>query len=124
MNIRVIRYWVFFVGLLILSYATQVFVQNFNIQNKIETLKQTQSTLSWDSLWMETYYKKFLASDYSKLIFSHKNGITIWNEILVQIKTSDFNTSGEDLLDSYNKINKNNLEWGSFFQDIISKAWF
>ena len=124
MNVRIIRYLVFFVGLLILSYATQIFVQNFNIQSKIHTLKQEQKQLSWDSLWMKSYYKKFLSSDYSKLIFSHKNGITIWNEVLVQIKYSGLNNSGEKLLDSYNRVSKNHLEWWTFFQDIISRAWF
>jgi len=45
-NLRYLRYGLFFVAFLILIFAVQVFVQNFNINKTIKGLEKTQNNLS------------------------------------------------------------------------------
>ena len=123
-NLRLIRYILFFVGLIILWYTGQIFVQNFNMQKTIQTLKQKQVELKWNTYWLKNYYEPFLKTEYAKTFFSHKNGVPLENEIVVNIVSYQWGQSTwttQEVVDF--KVQKNNLNWQKFFDKILKTIW-
>jgi hypothetical protein len=92
-NARFVRYTLFFVSILILSYAVQVFVQNFSMEETIRSLKQQQILLKGETYWMKNYYDPFLKTDYAKLFFQHKEGIVDKDEILIKFVSKQYDYS-------------------------------
>jgi len=122
-NLRLVRYGLFFVGLVILWYAGQIFVQNFNMQKTIEELKNNQSKLQGNTYWLKNYYEPFLKTDYAKIFFSHKNGVPLEDEIMVNIVSYselEKDNQPKEVVDF--KIQKNNLTWQKFFSELINKV--
>ena len=122
-NLRLIRYILFFVGLIILWYTGQIFVQNFNMQKTIQTLKQKQVELKWNTYWLKNYYEPFLKTEYAKTFFSHKNGVPLENEIVVNIvyQWGQSTWTTQEVVDF--KVQKNNLNWQKFFDKILKTIW-
>lgn len=90
---------------LIFTYSVQVFIQNFNIDKNIQELNKTQSFLSWESLWMENFYKPFLESEYSIYFMKHKQGISLDDEIIIiekKINTKS-NSTKKNIENKYKK---------------------
>ena len=120
-NLRYVRYVVFFLAFFILTFAVQVFVQNFNINETIKDLENTQDNLSWWTLWTKTYCKSFLNSKYATYFFKHKQWITSENEILVKIKEDNNTKKNKISLDKSNVKNYNQSvkeSWNIFFYNL------
>ena len=123
-NLRLIRYVLFFLGLIILWYTGQIFVQNFNMQKTIQGLKQKQVELKWNTYWLKNYYEPFLKTDYAKKFFSHKNGVPLENEIVVNIVSYQWEQltwETQEVVDF--KVQKNNLNWQKFFDKVLNTIW-
>ncbi len=122
-NLRFVRYFLFFVWIIILWYAGQIFVQNFNMQKTIESLKEKQIQLSWDTYWLKNYYKPFLKTKYAKEFFSHKNWIPLENEVMIKLVSYQQNqlTWQQEVINL--KVQKNNISWQNFFSSITKKIW-
>ena len=99
---RVVRYILIILSIVIFAYTIQIFVQNFNIEKEIKTLKTSQYQLSGDTYWMKNYYEPFLKTKYAELVFKHRAGILNKDEILVKIAYVSNN-----LTDSVDKKKKN-----------------
>lgn len=112
-NLRYLRYSLFFVSFLIFTYAVQVFVQNFNINTAIKWIDKTQNNLSWDTLWMKLYYKSFLDSKYVVYFFKHKQWVKFNDEFLIKIENNNSEQKDKIVLDKiykkkYNRSMKEN----------------
>ena len=117
-NLRYVRYVVFFLAFFILTFAVQVFVQNFTINKTIKDLKITQENLSWSTLWMKTYYKSFLTSKYATYFFKHRQWITSSGEMLVKINNINDSEKAEKSIDKNGQKNYNQTtkkSWDDFF---------
>lgn len=125
MNLRYLRYFLFFLSFLIFAYATQVFLQNFNMDSWIQELKKTQSELSWETFWIKNYYEPFLKSKYANFIFKHRSSIALDNEILIKFEKNEFDDN--DLQKNIKNVNTNsdsnsaNKQWLDFFTEM---KWF
>lgn len=118
LNLRYVRYWLFFLSFLIFTYAVQVFVQNFNVNKTIRELDKKQNNLSWETLWMKKYYTTFLSSRYALFFFQHKQWTSFNDEILVKVKKYDninkkWIKLDKDTRKSYNQDVKET--WNKFF---------
>lgn len=120
-NLRYFRYIIFFLSFFIFISAAQVFIQNFNINKTIKEIKNTQNSLSWETIWMKKYYSNFLKSDYASYFLKHKQWITLDDEVYVKIK--DFNKleDNEKKIDRtdekiYNKSTQKS--WDTFFEKL------
>ncbi len=85
LNLRLIRYVIVILSSIISVYAIQIFIQNFNIEKEIKTLKKNKKILENDTYWIKYYYEPFLKTDYAKLYFQHRAWIVWKNEILIKI---------------------------------------
>ena len=97
LNLRFIRYSLFFLALVIFTFAIQVFVQNFSSEKEITQLKQKQEYLSWETFWMKNYYEPFLKTSYAKVLFSHKAGIPLEGEKIVKIVSFQYTNNIEKI---------------------------
>ncbi len=124
---RYVRYFILLLSFVIFTYAIKVFVQNFNMNKEINTLKIKQSNLSWDTVWMAKYYKPYVNSDYAKKSFLHKLWMPSKNEILIKIGVKKtIVTWFVQSIDNYKKYNYTNDvqgKWNSFFS-ALSKNIF
>ena len=117
---RFIRYFLILIWTLIFVFASQIFFQNFNMNFTREDLKVQQKKLLEETLWASKYYKPYLHSQISQLIFSHRNGVLTENEIVVNIVP--FENEDDTQVNKYEKtIEKNKLTWNEFFLQMLWK---
>jgi hypothetical protein len=72
-KLRLIRYILFFISLIIFTFAIQIFVKNFSIESEINQLKNEQYKLSGQTYWLKNYYEPFLKTPQAKIVLSHKS---------------------------------------------------
>ena len=109
LNLRIIRYGIVILASIISVYAIQIFIQNFNIEKEIKTLKKNKGILENDTYWTKHYYEPFLKTDYAKLYFKHRAWIVWKSEILIKIITKKKEEQEKKITfekyKSYRKIN-------------------
>ncbi len=125
---RYVRYFILLFSFIIFTYAVKIFVQNFNMNKEINKLKIKQSNLSWETIWMDKYYKPYVNSDYMKKAFLHKSWIPNKNEILVKIGVKkDIDTwVASKSVGNYKKYNYTNDvqdKWNMFFLSLCKKIF-
>jgi len=105
-SLRVLRYILIGISIIIFTSAIQIFVQNFNIESEINDLKTKQYQLSQDSLWRKNFYQPYLDSKYSKLLFAHQAWVVWKDEKIIKIVVED----NKKILEKKEVI-KNNIDW-------------
>ena len=120
---RYLRYVLFFLSFLIITYSIKIFVQNFNMNKEISNLKNIQIQLSWDTLWMKKYFKPYVKTYYSKQSIEHSSWIPNNSEILINIRK---NTNILTWVYKTSIENNNNIiyntdaqeKWNTFFKKL------
>jgi len=122
-SLRFVRYFLIIFSIVIFTYTIQIFVQNFNVEKEIKTLKKTQYQLSGDTYWIKNYYEPFLKTDYAKMIFKHKAWIIQDNELLVKIKYFSDNPTDmfEKKQDNLQTENIENIKCLDYFKKLYEK---
>ncbi len=125
---RYVRYFVLLLSFVIFTYAIKVFIQNFNMNKKINKLRVEQYDLSWDTTWMRKYYKPYVNSNYMRKAFLHKAWIPDRNEILIKIASKKLTNNWIIInsIDSYKKYNyTNNVKgkWNEFFLSLYKNIF-
>jgi len=120
-NLKYIRYVLFFISFLIFVSAIQVFVKNFNINKTIKEIYKKQNSLSWETLWLKIYNKPFLNSKYATYFFQHKQSIVLDDEKLIKIKEEyDIKKDKKILENTYIKQYTDSAKdnWLKFFKNL------